>query len=88
LEDMLGRLLFGLNFFYPLLFISVVVFAVAVFIRSWLWMLISFLFLLPNALYLAYFPLPLKLALFIPFLQFILVVKFYLMKTRREKDAR
>lgn len=82
LEEILFKLLFGLNFFYPLLFTSVILFVYAIFKQSWVWMLISGILLFPNALFLFIDPLPFKLAIFIPLIQVILTIIFRMKRIR------
>jgi len=78
MEEFLGTILFGINLFYPLLFLSFGIFVYSVFKRSWLWVLASFFVILPNVLYLSYFPFPLNLSVIYVVIQWVLIINFYL----------
>lgn len=84
MEEFLRNILFGINLFYPLLFLSFGIFVYSVFKRSWLWMLASCIIILPNVLYLTYFPFPLNLSVLYVVLQLVIFISFYL-KSKKGK---
>ena len=78
MEEFLSNILFSINLFYPLLFLSIGIFVYSVVKRSWLLLLASSFIILPNVLYLTYFPFPLNLAVLYVVIQLILLISFYL----------
>ena len=82
LEEVLYKVLFGINMFYPLLIISVIVSVFAITRRSSVWMLIGGILLLPSGLYLIYFGSPFHYAIIIPLIQLALAVIFYRIKSK------
>lgn len=78
MEEFLRNILFGINLFYPLLFLSFGIFVYSLFKRSWLFVLASFFIILPNVLYLTYFPFPLNLSVIYVVIQLVLIISFYL----------
>lgn len=81
----MGLLLGSLGLFYPLLIVSVITFIYALIKRSWGWMLLSALLLYPAAWFFSGYP-PFPWARFIPFLQIIVAIIFYILKRKRAKS--
>ena len=84
LEEFMGLLLGSLSLFYPLLIASVITFIYALIKRSCGWMLLSAILLYPDAWFFSGYPL-FPWAKFIPFIQVILAIIFYLMKRNKAK---
>lgn len=82
LEEMMGGLLGTLVLFYPLLVASVITFIYALFKRSWIWMLVSGILLYPDAWFFSGYP-PFPWAKFVPLIQIILALLFYLSKRNK-----
>lgn len=78
----MGVLLGALRLFYPLLLASVITFVYALIKRSWMWMLLSAILLYPDAWYFSGYP-PYNWVIFVPFIQVILAIIFYLMKRNK-----
>jgi hypothetical protein len=76
------RILFGSwHLFYPLLITSGIIFVYAFTTRSWIWMIISGIVLYPDAWYFSKYP-AFSWVEFIPVVQVIFAVVFFLMKRR------
>ncbi|WP_342543252.1 hypothetical protein MHH33_06375 [Paenisporosarcina sp. FSL H8-0542] len=82
MEGIMGVLLGTLGLFYPLLLASVITFVYALIKRSWIWMLISAILLYPDAWFFSGYP-PFPWAKFVPLIQVILAIIFYLLKRKR-----
>ncbi|EPD54119.1 hypothetical protein HMPREF1210_00104 [Paenisporosarcina sp. HGH0030] len=82
MEGIIGVLLGTLGLFYPLLLASVITFVYALIKRSWIWMLISAILLYPDAWFFSGYP-PFPWAKFVPLIQVILAIIFYLLKRKR-----
>lgn len=80
----MGVLLGSLRLFYPLLVASVITFVYALIKRSWIWMLLSAILLYPDAWFFSGYP-PFSWTKFIPLIQVILALIFYLMKRNQSK---
>lgn len=77
MEELIGLLLGSLGLFYPLLIASIITFICGLMKRSWIWMLLSAIFLYPDAWFFSGYP-PFPWAKFVPFIQVILAIIFYL----------
>ena len=84
LEGIMGVLLGTLGLFYPLLIASVITFVYALIKRSWIWMLLSAILLYPDAWFFSGHP-PFPWAKFIPLIQVILAIIFYLLKRNKSE---
>ncbi len=80
----MGLLLGSLDLFYPLLITSVISFVYALFMQSWKIMLISAILLYPEAWYFSGSP-QFTWTIFVPLIQVMLAVIFYLMKRKQIK---
>jgi hypothetical protein len=80
----MGVLLGSLRLFYPLLIASVITFVYALIKRSWIWMLLSAILLYPDAWFFSGYP-PFPWAKFIPLIQVVFALIFYLMKRNQSK---
>lgn len=81
----MGLLLGSLNLFYPLLIASVVTFVYAFIKSSWVWMILSAILLYPVAWLFSGYP-PFPWAKFVPFIQIILAIIFYVLKRNKSLD--
>ncbi|TQR21752.1 hypothetical protein [Psychrobacillus vulpis] len=84
MEEIMGGLLGQLGLFYPLLIASVITFVYALIKRSWIWMLLSAILLYPDAWFFSGYP-PFPWAKFVPLIQVIFAIIFYLMKRNKSK---
>jgi hypothetical protein len=76
MEALFGFLLGTLQLFYPLLIVSVVMFVYAIFVRSWILMLISGLLIFPDVWYFSGNP-PYLYVIFLPLIHVLLAILFY-----------
>jgi hypothetical protein len=76
MEALLGFLLGTLQLFYPLLIVSIVMFIYAIFVRSWILMLISGLLIFPDVWYFSGYP-PYPYVIFLPVIHILLAILFY-----------
>ena len=74
----------SLRLFYPLLIASVIIFVYALIKRSWVLMLVSAILLYPDAWFFSGYP-PFPWAKFIPLIQVIFALIFYLMKRNKSE---
>jgi len=84
MEGLIGGLLGTLGLFYPLLIASVITFIYGLIKRSWIGMLLSGILLYPDAWFFSGYP-PFSWAKFIPLIQVILAIIFYLLKRNKSK---
>ena len=80
----MAGLLGQLGLFYPLLIASVLTFVYALIKHSWIWMLLSAILLYPDAWFFSGYP-PFPWAKFVPLIQVIFAIIFYLMKRNKSK---
>ncbi|RUL47282.1 hypothetical protein [Lysinibacillus antri] len=85
MEAIVGVLLRTLGLFYPLLLGAILAFVYALLKRSWVWMLISALLLYPDAWYFSGYP-PFPWVKWVPFMQVILALRFYLNRNKTLKS--
>ncbi|TSI07870.1 hypothetical protein [Lysinibacillus sp. BW-2-10] len=85
MEAIVGVLLGTLGLFYPLLLGAILAFVYALLKRSWVWMLISALLLYPDAWYFSGYP-PFPWVKWVPFMQVILALMFYLNRNKTLKS--
>lgn len=83
MEGIVGVLLGTLGLFYPLLIASIISFVYALIKRSWIWMVLSAILLYPDAWYFSGYP-QFPWAIFIPLIQVVLAIIFYLIKEKRK----
>lgn len=84
--ELLGRLLFSANFFYPLLLVSAILTIYAIFKQSWIVMVISALTLLPSTLYFLYTAPPFQFSIMITLIQLIVAALFYKKSNKGRKS--
>ncbi|HWI49014.1 MAG TPA: hypothetical protein VNU45_12400 [Rummeliibacillus sp.] len=84
MEGLIGGLLGTLGLFYPLLIASVITFIYGLIKRSWIGMLLSGILLYPDAWFFSGYS-PFSWAKFIPLIQVILAIIFYLLKRNKSK---
>ncbi|PUB11126.1 hypothetical protein [Paenisporosarcina sp. OV554] len=82
MDGIMGVLLGTLGLFYPLLIASVITFVFALIKRSCIWMLLSAILLYPDAWFFSGYP-PFPWAKFVPLIQVILAIVFYLLKRNK-----
>lgn len=87
MEGIMGVLLGPLSLFYPLLVASAITFVYALIKRSWIWMLASAILLYPDAWFFSGYP-PFPWAKFVPSIQVLFAVIFYLIKRNKSKLCR
>lgn len=87
MEEIMGVLLGSLGLFYPLLLASIITFVYAIIKRSWIWMLLSAIFLYPDAWLFSGYP-PYPLAKFVPLIQVIWVIILYRLNRNKSKTKR
>ena len=75
--ELLGKILFSVNLFYPLLLVSAILIIYAIFKQSWIVMVISALTLLPSTLYFLYTAPPFQFSIMITLIQLFVAALFY-----------
>lgn len=87
MEEFIGLLLGSLDLFYPLLLASILTFIYGLIKRSWVGMLLSAILLYPDAWFFSGYP-PFPWAKFVPFIQVLLAIIFYLRKRRKPESQK